>query len=385
MSSPLPIDTIQVIDANKDAVTNLFLLYYKYTWTWTGNNEWEMRGEEKGAMMKALKKAARAKEIEMELSAFIGRHRAMVFSLGDEGWKPRTLDLVTDARLIAGLGYKGPMEVGLTLHPLYGFPYIPASSIKGIARAYAQRVLKEDEGLIREIFGSPDKDAKRADEFRVGCVRFFDAIPIKMPVLDIDIMTPHFGKYYMDGQTPGDWLSPVPVAFLAVAEEQAFHFSLAARADTDSSKGAISPAQADEYADKARKWLKEGLESLGAGGKTAAGYGFFTDADAKAKRVAELEELALTWLEAPKVTRPPSLPRMKSVGQNSTRVPAQVKRREGNMLVVRLNVDGYDDSEFKLGGVKAEYMPDGSWMYVNVAGYSPKTRRVTAVSYAGLT
>src|SRR4051794_38448976 len=44
--------------------------------------------------------------------------------------------LKTDWRFIAGLGRKGSLEVGFTFHR-YGFPILPGSSVKGIARAWS--------------------------------------------------------------------------------------------------------------------------------------------------------------------------------------------------------------------------------------------------------
>ncbi|MBK9095192.1 MAG: hypothetical protein IPM84_21030 [Anaerolineae bacterium] len=43
--------------------------------------------------------------------------------------------LRTDWRLVTGLGRKGPLEVGFTFHR-YGFPILPGSSLKGLARAW---------------------------------------------------------------------------------------------------------------------------------------------------------------------------------------------------------------------------------------------------------
>ena len=48
----------------------------------------------------------------------------------------RSFPLKTRSRLIIGLGGKGTLEMGITLHHLYGFPYIPGSALKGLARSY---------------------------------------------------------------------------------------------------------------------------------------------------------------------------------------------------------------------------------------------------------
>lgn len=226
------------------------------------------------------------------------RQQQLEAALRASGWKTRSTELVTDARLIAGLGYEGPLEVGLSIHPLYGIPYLPGSSVKGVARALAEVVLKRQgtvsEARINEVFGSPDKDERRAEDFRLGCVRFFDAFPTQFPKLVVDVLTPHFIDYYMEKsltpswkEAPGDWHEPKPTAFLAVEENQPFRFLLAARAGDG-----FTETEAEQHLKDARDWLEEGLKALGSGGKTAAGYGYFATRDEREGAFRQLEDLA---------------------------------------------------------------------------------------------
>ncbi|QRN84303.1 type III-B CRISPR module RAMP protein Cmr6 [Chloroflexota bacterium] len=55
----------------------------------------------------------------------------------------RSFPLKTRNRLIIGLGGKGTLEMGITLHHLYGFPYIPGSALKGLARSYGINIIAE--------------------------------------------------------------------------------------------------------------------------------------------------------------------------------------------------------------------------------------------------
>ncbi|MFQ5569552.1 MAG: type III-B CRISPR module RAMP protein Cmr6 [Rhodothermales bacterium] len=290
MNLPLPRDVRTLLGnlQNRRQIDNLFLLFYRYVWTW--RDDWSLEGTEKKVMMQIVaRKAGPSSKAKDYLLNFVERQQALLNALEEDGWKPwRKDDLVTDARLIAGLGYKGALEVGLTLHPLYGFPYLPGTAVKGIARAYAEHVINAPTDLIRKIFGSPEKDPRKAKEFRVGCVRFFDALPTSFPKLEVDVMTPHFGDYYMD-QTgriaPGDWHSPVPVSFLTVAEGQSFCFSLAARGDEEIT-------DPDDCLQRAAKWLEAGLKELGGGGKTAAGYGYFITKEEREAQRNSLREKA---------------------------------------------------------------------------------------------
>jgi CRISPR-associated protein Cmr6 len=208
--------------------------------------------------------------------------------------------LCTDWRLIAGLGRKGPYEVGFTFHR-YGFPYLPGSSVKGIARAaglvelagaLGESDINRLAGLLRldepehfrELFAEryPGVDSyvtQLGIEFRAifgtttaaGGAMFFDAIPARRPTLDLDIMNPHYPDYYQGSQWPTNWQSPVPVFFLTVAPDTEFRFAVGWRG----SREREWESKWMGLRNRAERWLRQGLTELGAGGKTSAGYGYF--------------------------------------------------------------------------------------------------------------
>ncbi len=218
--------------------------------------------------------------------------------------------LSTDWRLIAGLGRKGSLEVGFTFHR-YGFPILPGSGIKGLARAWAfyqiagmlkiegESLKKLDELLseadptqyTKELESlNPSEEAKEfAGRFRVvfgdtgraGQAIFFDAIPEKLPKLDLDIINPHYPDYYQGDKAPANWQSPRPVVFLTVAAGQKFRFAVGWRGQADA-----------DLLKEARNWLEEGLINLGAGGKTSAGYGYFKPGDQKPQQTPDSQEKA---------------------------------------------------------------------------------------------
>ncbi len=188
--------------------------------------------------------------------------------------------LKTDWRLIAGLGRKGPLEVGFTFHR-YGFPILPGSSVKGIARAYAwlieeRRDTDPDPNLdFIAIFGRAPKEGEDDSLAQTGAAIFFDAIPGRLPRLELDIMNPHYPKYYQgDGAPPTDGQNPIPVYFLTVASNTEFRFAVGWRGPLDET-GRRQQALA-------REWLLGGLTRLGAGAKTSAGYGYFQESVAVA-------------------------------------------------------------------------------------------------------
>ncbi len=210
--------------------------------------------------------------------------------------------LATEWRLITGLGQSGPLEVGFTFHR-YGFPMLPASSVKGLARAagrlaVAERLDAADLTRLDEALSAPDDAEFRrrlqvcgagaeaammlAAAFRAifgtqaaaGRAVFLDAIPRAVPGppprLELDIMNPHYPEHYGAGahrRPPTDDQNPRPVYFLAVAAGTAFRFAVGWRGPLD--------AASRELRDQARAWLADGLMALGAGAKTSAGYGYF--------------------------------------------------------------------------------------------------------------
>ncbi len=70
--------------------------------------------------------------------------------------------VVAHSRIVIGLGGKGTLEMGLTLHPIYGFPIIPASALKGLARAAALYRLAEAWGV--PALGYDDFLARKEDK-----------------------------------------------------------------------------------------------------------------------------------------------------------------------------------------------------------------------------
>lgn len=182
-------------------------------------------------------------------------------------------EAATDWRFVTGLGRKGPLEVGFTFHR-YGFPMLPGSSVKGVARAYARAVLgmqhPEDNDAppdFTAVFGKAP-EGKGDTGAQAGRAIFFDAIPKSRPGLVLDIMNPHYPDYYQNGKAPTNWQSPKPVPFLTVKEGTTFRFAVGWRG--------VADEEAKRLQALTVKWLQGGLSELGAGAKTSAGYGYFT-------------------------------------------------------------------------------------------------------------
>jgi CRISPR-associated protein Cmr6 len=164
----------------------------------------------------------------------------------------------TVTRLVPGTGNPHPIEVGLTWHPIRALPYVPASSLKGVVRDWAQQWACANADEVQRIFGPDGSDARA-----VGSIIFYDMLPWEPVALDPDVMTPHHPAYYRGAEpVPGDWESPVPVPFLTVAPDQLYGV-------------AVAPRNQDAGADlpMVQQWIDDALNWLGVGAKTAAGYG----------------------------------------------------------------------------------------------------------------
>lgn len=268
MNLPLPKETRDYFGGDKNSllkISNLGLLFSKYFYCWS--KDWQTKEEQNKVFRKDIEGITSKPKGSDYIQALTVRQRAVSESLKASNWHVELFSATTDSRLIIGLGGTSVIETGMTLHPLYGFPYLPGSGLKGLARAYAE--IAEDfpdeetkKKLLHEIFGSDNKNLREAvEDNRQGKVFFMDGLPTQFPKLDLDIMNPHYGEYYRGEKPPADYLNPVPVTFLAVAAGQPFSFVLFSRDKT--------------LAEKAKAWLIGGLTDLGAGGKTNVGYGYF--------------------------------------------------------------------------------------------------------------
>jgi len=231
--------------------------------------DWTLANEDKQIWIKQAIKTTigQAKQLE----AFSERQIALVNAL-----KGSSQRYNSDWHFITGMGNAHPVENGFSWHPTLAVPYLSGASVKGLVRAWVElndEQLSETEKLARlkNWFGTEDKEqiAEQTGDFI-----FFDALPDAPPQLACDIMTPHMGKWYSEGDKaqlsdsatiPADWHEPIPVPFLVV-KKTAFVFHIAPR----------SGVQTDTL-EQVLTALKNALEWLGAGAKTSAGYGYMSE------------------------------------------------------------------------------------------------------------
>ncbi len=149
-------------------------------------------------------------------------------------------------------GTRGFRELLLpTLHPVFGIPYIPASSLKGAARAWAE-ANHHNKQEIQDLLGMLDGKTEKAAK-----VQFLDAFPTK-PCLSVDVATPQW-----HWQNPAQIVvyKPEPHLLLSLEQPQILI--------------GLRPAS-PQYADKVelvKGWLQNALKTSGIGSRVSGGYG----------------------------------------------------------------------------------------------------------------
>jgi len=250
----------------------------------------------------------------------------------------RSILLQPQWRFVLGLGGESVYETNMTLHHLYGMPYLPASSIKGVLRSWiisqvfaqednvpdhekefplvnaeyraitgsklfctifgcpedGQKVIFRDARLRKEIkdgkekYAYADKESSALGSAHQGIVTFFDGLPTVAPVIKTDVMNPHYKDWYKDigYSAPTDTQRTNPIHFLTVNDENGLQFQTHIGVSEGNPKlkdisddyGRFLPGSNlngdHSLADLVKFWLEKALSEHGIGSKTAVGYGF---------------------------------------------------------------------------------------------------------------
>lgn len=186
-----------------------------------------------------------------------------------------------NGKLLHGLGGAHVRETSITLHPLYGIPYIPASSIKGAVRNWAIQAFfnGQENGLKNENdLDQQQKEIRNVcidifgNEEQAGQVKFFDAFVDAGFSLQPDVLTVHFPNYYQGNSLPGDNQNPNPINFYVITCN-AVQFIAGINRDARPNSG----YKATELLELSLVWLQKALTELGIGAKSSAGYGYFSE------------------------------------------------------------------------------------------------------------
>lgn len=181
-------------------------------------------------------------------------------------------------RFVPGLGIESVFETGLSLHHVYGVPYLPGSGFKGAVRSFT----------IERYFGNSEEDALKDagftaifgsggdEEAAAGRVWFFDVLPVQQLSLKLDVMTPHYAPWYQERKPPGDYYDPIPVSFITVEKDTKFCFSIAVAKRHGDSAINSGKWHRQKVFEAATALLEEAIQQSGFGAKTSVGYGWFS-------------------------------------------------------------------------------------------------------------
>lgn len=317
---PLPRDVVPL--ARKVGMCPNAGLWLEHFASWQERNG-ELKRTQETDHRKRIPRDFNQCELSRLISAHKARWDAMLNDCEWQGYKVHKFPMHADSRVIVGLGAESVLETSVRLHHIYGFPLIPSSALKGVARSYALWQVASELGVpalapedvearekarqltpiqkLEAYIGEPDERHRpqmlrdlqqdsavpplavvRNTAFEVienkvkplrdafgsigsaGKVIFFDAIPANPAKLklDLDVMNPHYSDYYRGGNIPpADYLNPVPVFFLAIAPGSEFLFAVASKQVG--------------LATQAETWLRAGLTKTGVGAKTTSGYGLW--------------------------------------------------------------------------------------------------------------
>ncbi|HXF04049.1 MAG TPA: type III-B CRISPR module RAMP protein Cmr6 [Blastocatellia bacterium] len=283
-------------------------------------NQWEQSQQSKRREAAPLN----LQRLNQLLTACSRRWEAMLKS-----YEPDVVQFTAEPewRVVIGLGSGHVLETNITLHRIYGVPFIPASAVKGVTRAQAfweiaeklgvpsvsddeaewrgkakrktplqllnqllsEGSVKEQTETLEQLQGDElcrdvaavqslnlDQWHALAGDFyavfgttkRQGKVIFFDAYPAQAPRMKLDVMNPHYADYYQQRVDKTGRPTP-PADYLSPVP---VYFLTVERTPF-----AFALASRDSHLRQtAEAWLRTALSNLGIGSKTAAGYGFFS-------------------------------------------------------------------------------------------------------------
>ena len=371
---PIPKDTAAVLTAEALAdCRNLGLLLDRLNpWERVGVNKWDLAfhveewvqrehqwrpatrrgGEAKGLWLSDQQGDRRTRFLDEPLlrqshvdTALLDAHRVrweqLVAHHGADEKSGLRFDLRTESRLVVGLGADSVLETAITLHRIYGFPIIPGSALKGLARAQALLTLAANLGVpalplpdfwrrqerqqptpLNRLESLLEADLDTEDERqRAALCQALEALKQERPVRNargdiqgMDLVQVKDGRGVCDFRAvfgyPG-WaggavfFDAVPVEEpLLAADVMNVHYpdyyqdekgktppsddqnpnpiSFLTVAEGATFRFAVGGRRRGNPEDltcarKARRWLEQALREIGVGAKTTTGYGYFGD------------------------------------------------------------------------------------------------------------
>lgn len=251
-----------------------------------GQNVGKANSDEENCKQKLIEESSKTIRIFDDYELFFKRRQENLAQI-----EPNIFRAVEiDSRMICGLGAASVWENAISIHRTYGVPFIPGSSLKGLAASYAHKYLGEE--WRKETWDKQGKKITELGEYHkfvfgsqesAGFVTFHDALitpeSTKKQFLHADIMTVHHRKYYGgENVPPADWDSPTPINFVSASGSYLL---------------ALTTVEGGEkWLEITARILEEAFRIEGIGAKTSSGYGraTLTDKHLKTEAMIKREE-----------------------------------------------------------------------------------------------
>lgn len=203
-----------------------------------------------------------------QVAALRTRQQTMINRCGANGYR---VTATSTAPFATGLGNEHPIENGFAFLTPYGLPYLAGSGVKGILRRAMQELTDDgEEGFtddaINALLGA--EEGEQPEGATRGALDFWDVFP--KPAGDklvVEIMTPHYAKYYQGEEAPHDSRAPVPVSFLAVPAKSQFDFHVVCHATR------LPVSLQTQWRALLDRAFQHAFDWVGFGAKTSVGYG----------------------------------------------------------------------------------------------------------------
>ncbi|WP_128893772.1 type III-B CRISPR module RAMP protein Cmr6 [Longirhabdus pacifica] len=191
----------------------------------------------------------------------------------------------TDGKLVHGFGSINARETSISIHSVYGIPYIPASSVKGAMRNWVIQAcfngMEPDQSILSEESEANEEqqhlykvylDLFGSEKSR-GMLQCMDAfIASKDFKLEKDVMTVHHKEYYSGKQESLD-NQKLDIINFYVLNNKEINFPLFVA----KKEGRHSKLSSNKLLDEAICYLKNALKETGIGSKKSSSYGYFKE------------------------------------------------------------------------------------------------------------
>ncbi len=254
-------------DSLRDAAPGHRFNLYLPLWQ---EGSWQISKSDKTPALKSC--TTLGESAKAQVAALRSRQQALIKHYGADGY---CICTQSTAPFATGLGNEHPIENGFAFLTPYGLPYLAGSGVKGILRRAMEELMEElmDDGdagftdvAINALFGP--EEVNQPEDAQRGALDFWDVFPNPdRGKLVVEIMTPHYGKYYQGEEPPHDSGAPIPVSFLAVPAKSNFDFHVVCHA------ARLPAALQTQWRGLLDGAFKHAFEWVGFGAKTSVGYG----------------------------------------------------------------------------------------------------------------